>query len=199
MTKSGPLGTTQIGIRPATNAFHAARYAAETNRLPTVAVTINWDRLGYDDEHASAMFRDLRRRVRRRWKYLRLFDPSIGHLDDFGSHENPDGRRNTHWSVYVPTQMTTEFRSAVEKAARAVTKLRVLPNRAILFQRIEAVGSHMKYLLKGIRPDAASYFHMEAIPQGFVSGRGRTFVSRSLGFSARKAANWKRKRRPRTT
>lgn len=137
--------------------------------------------------------------MRRRWKYLRQSDPAIGLLDDIGSHENPDGHRNTHWSVNVPTHARAEFERTVEKFAKAVTGLEGLPTRAILFQPIKALGSHMKYLMKGIQPDAANYFHMEAIPQGFVSGRGRTFVSRSLSLTARKAASWKRKRRPRGT
>lgn len=195
MTKSGPAGTYHIGIRPATNLFHAARFGAENGRAPTLAVTINWSRLDVPEERASELFRDLRRRVHRRWKYLREAGAALGTLDDFGAHENPDGRRNTHWSARVPDHGRAEFEETVAKRLRAVTGLRGLPEGALHFQPIHALGGHMKYLTKGVRPDAASYFHLDAVSQGFVSGHGRTFVSRSLGFAARKAAGWKRKRR----
>ena len=65
---------------------------------------------------------------------------------------------------------------------------------ALEIREIYALGGLAKYILKGVRPDGADYFHIEAIDQGRVFGR-RTFVSRTLDFSARKAAGWKRKRR----
>jgi hypothetical protein len=123
----------------------------------------------------------------------------MGSLDDFGSHENPDGHRNTHWSVNVPAHAQREFRQSVERLLMKLVGLREL-GAAIMFQVLDErrLGGHAKYLTKGIRPDAADYFHVIAEDQGFVSGRGRTFVSRSLGFKARAAAGWKRKRRPRS-
>lgn len=196
MTKYG-VGTDHIGVKPATNLFHAARYASETNRAPTVAVTINWHRLDIAEEKASDLFRDMRRRVRRSWKHLAATGRGHGGLEDFGVHENPDGRRNTHWSVYVPDGERNQFERVVTKFLSRVTGVSQLAG-ALHFQSIyrRGLGSHMKYLTKGIRPEFASYFHMHPVDQGFVSGHGRTFVSRPISLSARKAAGWKRKRRP---
>src|SRR5580704_16363994 len=101
MTKYSAIGTTHIGIDPATNLFHAARFGRDTGRAPTLAISINWDRLGIPEESASAVFRDLRRRVRRHWKYEANAERGLGGLEDFGVHENPNGKRNTHWAVHV--------------------------------------------------------------------------------------------------
>lgn len=195
MTKYSSVGTAHIGVRPATNLFHAGRFGTEIGRAPTVTVSVNWHRLGVPEERASTLFRDLRRRVHRRWKYLREKGGTFGTLDDFGAHENPDGRRNTHWSARVPDHGRVEFERTVTRFLLKVTGVSELPVGALLFQPIYALGGHLKYLAKGVRPDAAPYFHVKPIAQGFVSGHGRTFVSRSLGFTARKAAGWKRKRR----
>jgi len=199
VTKYSPLGTGHIGVKPATNLFHAARYASDTNRAPTVAVTINWHRLDVPEEEASKLFRDMRRRVRRSWRHLVETDRGCGGLEDLGVHENPDGRRNTHWSVYVPAGERNQFERIVTKFLSRVTGVSQLAG-ALHFQSIyrHGLGSHMKYLTKGISPEFASYFHMHAVDQGFVSGRGRTFVGRRIGLSARRAAGWTRKRRPKS-
>jgi hypothetical protein len=74
-----------------------------------------------------------------------------------------------------------------------VATIHVIGVAMIDLQPIEPLGSQVKYIAKGVRPDAASYFQMTEVPQGFVSGRGRAFVSRSLSVAARKAANGTRK------
>jgi hypothetical protein len=177
--------------------FHAARFARSTGSPPTLTVTINWDRIGVAEHLASDLFSELRSRTKRRWKYLSACGSDLGRLDDFGSHENPDGHRNTHWTVAIPAAAHDEFKRTVTRLLKKVAKVATL-GRALHFRRIDpnGIGSHLKYIAKGVRPDAARYFHMQAVDQGFISGRGRTFVSRSLSFKARKAAGWKRTRRP---
>jgi hypothetical protein len=133
VTKYSTARTSHIGIRPATNLLHGLRFARETGRAPTLTLSINWDRLGIEEERATSLFRDLRRRVRRRWKYLSASRPNIGCLDDFGSHENPDGHRNTHWSAYVPVHVQLEFRQTVERLLMKLVGLREL-GAAIMFQ-----------------------------------------------------------------
>lgn len=196
MTKPGPTGTAFIGVRPATNFFHGVRFAADEQRPLNVGITINWDRLGIADPEAMDKFRDLRRRVRRRWSYLRGSSaPGLGSFDDAGVHENPDGRRNTHWIIRVPQTYQADFRSAVTRFLKKVADTDAV-GRALHFQKVERAGTYAKYLAKGIQPEYAEYFHTEATDQGFIEGRGRTFVGRAIGFAARKQAGWKRKRRP---
>jgi hypothetical protein len=178
-----------------TNLFHAARYASEIGRAPTVTVSINWHRLGVQEDNACSLFRDLRRRVRRRWKYLMESGVGFGPFDDLAVHENPSGKRNTHWSVRVPPAGLDEFKGTVERFLKKVVQIDDLGD-GIFFQPIKALGGHMKYLGKGIRPDAAEYFYINAMDQGFVTGHGRTLVSRSLGLTERRRNGWKRKRRP---
>jgi hypothetical protein len=87
------------------------------------------------------------------------------------------------------------FRKDVERFLKKAADSEVL-GRSLHFKPIHAAGSYAKYLTKGIAPGYADYFRMECLDQGFIAGRGRTFVSRSIGFAARKKIGWKRKRRP---
>lgn len=53
----------------------------------------------------------------------------------------------------------------------------------------------MKHLNKGVDLAYQDCFYVRAVDQGEVVGR-RTYVSRSLSFTPKKRARWKRKRRP---
>jgi len=161
-----------------------------------VFVTINFTTLGIADETgAGRLFSLLRTRIKRAWKYQRDGRClKIGPFDDVGSHENPDGVRHVHWLVRVPAHIRPWFEASVEKQLKKIVGLDDL-GPALHFKDIDAIGTLAKYILKGVRPDLADYFHMEAADQGIVLGR-RVFVSRTIGHSARKAASWRRKRRP---
>jgi hypothetical protein len=159
-------------------------------------VTINWDRLGLDDGAAMSSFRALRQKIKRRWAHIRKTSGSDpGSFDDAGVHENPLGHRNTHWLVRMPPPHRAKFQRDVTRfLLKVVGAERV--GRALHFKPIAAAGTFAKYLAKGVDPNYAGYFHVQAIEQGFIAGRGRSFVSRTIGFSARKSAGWRRRRRP---
>jgi hypothetical protein len=198
VTKYGPVGTVHIGVRPATNLFHAVRFAASKGRPLNLAVTINWQRLGLDEATAIVAFRSLRQKVRRRWTHLRKSStPALGSCDDVAVHENPNGLCNTHWMIHVPLGFSGEFKRTVARFLKKVVQLGEL-SRGLHFQSIGAAGMFAKYVMKGVDPAFGAYFHVEPEDQGFVPGRGRTSVSRTIGSSARKEAFWQRKRRPRT-
>jgi hypothetical protein len=156
--------------------------------------TINFTDLGLNDDDACSLFRRLRTKLRRAWKYQRQQKLlPIGHLDDVGAHENPNGIRHVHWMVHVPPSVRPWFEMMVEKILKRLTNLSDL-GTALQIKDVIAPGTLAKYILKGVKPELAGYFHMEAVDQGVVYGR-RTFVSRSIGAKARQAASWKRKRR----
>ena len=194
MTKYSVPGTRRIGVRPATNALHAVRYAEVRGRPLTHAITINWDRLGVSNEDALILFQKLRTRVRRHWSYLRkTTGPAVGHLDDIGSQENPGGHRNTHWGVAIAPELVERFEEVVRRRLTKLIGKRDL-GEALHFAPIYAPGGYAKYILKGVDPNYGGYFHIRPEDQGFVAGRGRTFVARSLSFTARKQAGWVRRK-----
>lgn len=196
MTKSGGLGTARIAVKPATNMLHGVRFATDRDEPLNVQASINWHRLGLDDAEATRAFRAVRRKVRQRWTYLRQKGRSVGPLHDVGAHENPAGVRNTHWMVRVEPTAIPEFKRAVAKFLAKVVGLEPEQlGRALHIGSVDAPGTFAKYMAKGVHPAFADYFRIEASDQGFVAGRGRTFVSRSISRTARKAAGWTRKRR----
>ena len=198
MTKSSGLGTHHIGVDPATNLLHAVRFAQSRGRPLNVAVTINWDRLGLRDSAAISAFRSVRQKVTRSWKHLRQTRcPHIGSCEGVAVHENPAGLLNTHWMIHVPADFLDEFKRAVRKFLKKVTSVEKL-GRALHIQPAPAPGTFARYMLKGIAPAYGDHFYVRSNDQGFVPGRGRTSVSRSIGRSARKNAFWQRKPKPPT-
>lgn len=195
MTKSSSHGTRHIGVRPATNIFHAVRFAADRGAPLNLAVTINWHRLGIDDSDATRLFRDLRRRLARRWKYLCVSKPGIGRFHDVSVQENPGGTRNTHWLIRVPAMIETTFRADVSRFLKKLVGLEEV-GRALHMKPVESAGSYAKYLNKGVNPAFGPYFRTTPSDQGFIEGRGRTSVARDLSFAARQREGWTRKRRP---
>lgn len=191
---AGGIGTSHIGLKQAAGVFHATRYATETGHPLNIGVVINWSRLGIDPEQASRVFAELRRRVARRWAYLRKTGaPDLPPLCYVGIQENPDGRRNTHWNVSVPTAYQEDFkRSVINRLGKIVG---CDPgDRVIAFVDINTPGTYAKYCLKGTLPVGGPHFYMRTVDQGFIGGRGRVLVSRTIGRTARKAAGWVRKR-----
>ena len=172
----------------------------------SLGVDVNWERLCIEGPAAKRLSRILQERVgrfymarvrRRTPGFADLSLPQRRHraLAFIGSHENPGGVPNTHWLYHVPEGFQGRFIAKMTATLRKLTGVDDL-GRAFHNQAIDCPGAADKYILKGINPVYAAHFHMTAVDQGFIPGRGRTFVSHSIGWTARKAVGWKRKRRP---
>jgi hypothetical protein len=142
------------------------------------------------------LFRRLRQKVSRSWKHLaKTGRVTAARIAGVASHENPNGRRNTHWLVDVRQRDASTFQVLVRKFLKKLVAVDDL-GRGLLFQRVDTAGSYLKYMLKGVDQKYGDYFYVRPVDQGFIGGRGRTSVSRSIGHSARKKANWSRRRIP---
>lgn len=193
MTK--PEGSGSIGVKPATNVFHAMRFASETGRKPNLLITINFSRLGIDDVAAGPLFSTLRKRAQRAWRYQRdQKGRQLGEFNDAGAHENPDGRRHVHWLVRIPWRARPWFEGVLKKLLRKLIREDDL-GAAFVTTPIRALGGMTKYILKGLSPDWGSYFWTDTSDQGTIRCR-RSFASRTLGYAARRRAGWVRKKRP---
>lgn len=188
--------TAQIGHKQATNIFHAIRFANDNGRPLNLMVTINLADLGLSDEGAGDFFREARARVARWWVYEKKKGRPFGTFDDVSAHANPPtGRRHVHWLIHAPSGVRYEVESVIESRLKKMLKLDCLGD-ALQVQDVTGAGTLGKYILKGVDPLYADYFHMWTSDEGLVSGR-RVHTSRSIGRAGRDRAGWIRKRRPR--
>lgn len=189
------VGTWQIGRNQAERILHAVRYATERGRPINAHVSLNFHRLGIAEDAAVGVFRNLRARFARSWRYRDRTGASLGTLDDVHVHENPLGKRNVHWALHIPKGRWHWAKNLIEHLLLKVLGVDDVGD-ALVIEPAHGPGGLAKYLLKGVEPAYAQYFHISApSPQGFISGRGRTGASRSIGKAARDKAGWKRKRR----
>lgn len=191
-TKLPGRRTTAIGYAQALNGFHATRYATGRGRPLNRMVSINFSRLDLDEEACGPLFRELRDRVARAWKYADATGAGLGSFDYILAHENPAARRNVHCAVHVPVEHTDWFDQLVRhRLAKLIG--RPLPQGTLDFTEIKTPGNTTKYILKGVDRRYVQHFHMRdwASDQGVVSGR-RFATSRSIGRTARRRNNWRR-------
>lgn len=189
------VGTWQIGRNQAERVLHAVRYATERGRPLNAHVALNFHRLGIPEDAATQIFRTLRAKFARSWRYRDCIGSGLGTLDDVHVHENPFGKRNVHWALHIPDGRWTWAKDLIERLLQKILQLDDLGD-ALLMEPAHGPGGLAKYLLKGVEPAYAEYFHIRTpSQQGFISGRGRTGASRSIGKAARDRAGWKRKRR----
>lgn len=192
-------GSSSIGPKQATRVLHAVRYATSVGRPLNLLVTIDTSTLGIKDQDAGKFIREIWARLTRWWTYQRGKKGRA--LGDFAAvvvHENPDtGPRHAHWLMHVPEEAREEVERVIRNRIEKLTSLACL-GRAVHFNHdVNAPGTLAKYMVKGVDPQYADHFHMEAVDQGVIHGRRMT-VSRSIGYTARERAGWKRKR-PRPT
>lgn len=181
--------TIHVGHRQAESAFHAVRFANDNGRPFNLLVTVNFTDLGIDPDEASAFFREVRRRVARWYSYERKKNRPFGSFDDLYVHEHPDGGpRHVHWFVRAPDCARHELEAVIRARLQKLTTLDCLGS-SLDFTDVEKAGGVAKYVLKGINPLYARYFHMRAVAQGVIIGR-RISISQSVGRTARKAAGW---------
>lgn len=188
--------TVHLGYSQTCGGFHATRYAKDRGRPLNLMATINFERLGVAEEEAGELFKLVREKISRAWRYEVACGRSAGTFDHFHVQENPAGRRNAHWALHIPVGRESWFQSLLVAHFEKLIG-RSLPADAVIFKSITTGGNAAKYMLKGVNPQFKEHFFMQdwASDQGIVTGR-RFGTSRSLGRTARKA-NWTRKRRPR--
>ena len=185
--------TSHIGYAQALGGFHATRYAKSRGRPLTRLLSLNFSRLNLPEDQCAPLFRELRDRVSRAWKYADAIHGGLGSFDYVLAHENPGGRRNVHFAVHVPAVFIEWFDDLVRHRLAELVG-RPLPPGTVDFVEIKTPGNMAKYILKGVDRQYVEHFHMEnwASDQGIVTGR-RFATSRSLGRTARRRNNWRRK------
>ncbi|WP_156320361.1 hypothetical protein [Brevundimonas sp. AAP58] len=158
----------------------------------THMLTINFNRLDVSEDQVSSLFREVRLRVARAWRYARLRDELLGTFDYFHVQDNPNSKTNVHWALHIPPGRGLWFEKLVlDRLAKLIGSN--LDSDAVKMTTVTTPGGMAKYMLKGANPMFASHFHMSdwVANRGTVIGR-RFGTSRSLGRTARKA-NWVRK------
>ena len=183
------VGTHFIRRMQAENVFHAVRFATAAGAPMNVLITVNFSDLGIDESEAGPLFRAVRKSLVRWWAYERSVGRARGPFIDAYSHANPHNRRHVHWLVSIPPQCRHRFESALRcRLQRSLHVPSVDPGLHI--RGVTAVGKLTRYILRGVEPAYANYFHMWSQNEGLVSGRGRTGTSRSVGRATRKQAGW---------
>lgn len=185
--------TSYVGRRAAENGFHGIRYARDIGREPNVHLSINFETVGIGDDLAGEVFRDLRSRIARRWRYLRKTNRVAGPFVDLHAHANPAGSRHVHWLMHLPAGLIEDFERVVRLRLATLAGISVGELRdAVLVVRVTTPGSLAKYIYRGVEPAYAGYLHIRPANEGLVSGR-RTGVSRAISKAARKQAGWSRR------
>ncbi len=184
--------TAAVGRHQAEGIFHAVRFANDNGRALNLLVTIDLTQLGFSEQEAGDRFRAIWKSTARWWNYERSKGRQIGSFDAYAVHENPRDIRHVHWLMHVPRCLWDDLPGAIQKRVCKAARLDCLGD-ALHFLPVTRPGGVTKYALKGVDPFYAPYFHMDAVPQGVVSGR-RISVSRSIGRAARQRVGWVRKR-----
>ena len=184
-----------IGPKQAARALHAVRFAKHQGRPLNLFVTIDTTSLGIDEDDAGHFIRRVWACLSRWWSYQRgTKGRNLGTFDAILVHESPPGGpRHIHWLFHAPPEARSDIEKVIRNRVEKLAKRHDV-GRLVHFQSATGPGTLAKYMLKGIDPQYADHFHMIAHDQGEILGRRMT-VSRSIGFAARKRANWKRKRR----
>jgi hypothetical protein len=184
--------TTKVGHKAALNVLHGIRYAREQGTPINTHVTINFTTLGFDEREAGTLFKSLRGRISRWWRYQRACGRASGELACVYCHANPAGSRHVHWLIHVPAELAPAFRLRVEKLLKKICAVQHLGD-GLAIGPVATPGSLAKYVLRGIDPAYASHLHIEPANEGLVTGR-RTGAAKGISKAARKRAGWKRKR-----
>lgn len=195
--KPTKYATRAISRTAAENILHAIRFASARGRPFNTHITVSFTDLGIEPAEAGAFFSSVRNSLSRRWNRERCIrGRDIGALDDAFVHEHPrNGRRHAHWLLHRPVAVPShELEQAITKRVMRRTGLDDLGS-ALHFQHddvVRAPGMLGKYLLKGLDPAYGTYYRIRTEDMGTIFGR-RTGASRTVGFSARRAAGWRRR------
>lgn len=185
--------TSAIAYAQTIGGFHAVRYASSRNRPITRLLSLNFSRLELAEYQCGPLFRELRTRVARAWRYEESVRGGLGSFDYVLAHENPGARRNVHLAAHIPSGFEAWFDELVRDRLEKLVQ-RPLPAGTLHFSKIETPGNTAKYMLKGVDRRYAEHFFMRewVSDQGVVTGR-RFATSRSLGRAARRKGQWRRK------
>lgn len=184
-----------IGRRSAENLMHARRYAEEAGYPLNYMFSINWNLVGVNSLESTAMFKEVKKRVLRAWRYkMRDLPENTRALRHLEVQENPYSIPNTHWLMHLPSSDHANWIEFVilQRLSKLISQ--TVPEEAVHHEYVKHSGGVLKYINKGINPAYADYLHLKHVDQGNVVGP-RTATSRNLGPAARKKAKWRRKRR----
>ena len=101
--------------------------------------------------------------------------------------EDKSGHTHVHWLVYVPARLRKAFEAKLFSWVASVAGTVHCPASAINTKNIYGPRGLGLYLLKGMEPRLARFFHVIPKPQGIVYGK-RCGISESLGPAARRRA-----------
>ena len=89
--------TNYINRRSAINLFHARRYAQSIGVSMNYMVSINWAVLGITPLESTGIFKEIKRKVCRSWRYREaVMAYNYGPFYHVEVQENPSDRPNTH-------------------------------------------------------------------------------------------------------
>ena len=181
--------TEYVPRRSAEGAFHARRFAGDVGVAFTAMVTVSWSHIGAEPRELYDLHKTLRARFKRAWKY-RQRSTALPELHMIETIESPEGDFHAHALVNV---LLGEREWVLQTLISRMSKItgQEVPEDAIQILDVQHSGTVLKYMLKGVSPAYADYFHMRTLAQGTVHGR-RVSVSRSLGPTARRRARWRR-------
>ncbi len=184
-------GTLHIPRRSAEAVFHAVRYATDIGRPLNIHVTISFIALSIDDDAVPRFFAIMRERVGRWWRYQNAKGRGLGPITWVHCHANPAGSRHVDWLIHVPSEAQKDFAKSLIKCLQKLARRKDIGD-GLHIQPIATPGSVAKYILRGVDPAYAEYFHLRSANEGLVMGR-RTGASRSVGHTARRSAGWTRR------
>jgi hypothetical protein len=99
--------------------------------------------------------------------------------------ENHGGDTHVHWAVHVPKPLQREFGTKLRRWLARVAGAVTCEASAIYCQPIPGPRGLGKYMMKGIDPRYAAFYHVRHEAQGIVYGK-RCGISESLGPRARR-------------
>ena len=178
-----------IGRKTAENAFHGRRFMEQAGESFTHLITVNWSLSTKSVDYVSRLHVVFREKLLRSSRYHRgkTNGRPMLYLEVV---ENPDDQFHSHIAVSIETAEEGWLSTSVNKFVKGAIGEEP-PNDMIDIRPIYAPGSMFKYLMKGVSPVYADYFHMRTSEQGLLPGR-RVSMSRRMGPTARRRAGWRR-------
>lgn len=176
-----------INRHQADNFFPAIRFAETIGRPLNTFVTLNLDHTDCRPELVSKAFERLRDHHFTRWLRYQAKQSGRRHYMPAAYVwviEHAGGDVHVHWLVHIPPQLRPLFEAKLSRWLNRVAGAVHCKNSAIHVQRVTGARGLGKYMMKGIEPRYAAFYHVRRSPQGIVYGK-RCGISKSLGPTQR--------------